>query len=342
LEALLPEKVPRARILVYDYDALGAFFGGDANVNLNNHAATFVADLTADRGSEAMKRKPLIFLCHGLGGLLVKKALTYSAQKGSNHKLSHLFDVFNSTYALLFFSTPHTKVSVETGQAFREMAIKFAKCGSQPAGQGPKITKFLNSLPEIVHQDFSQHTGQFRMYCIWEELETTFRSTRNLVVDQTSAVIDREDVEKSGVFADHLEMTRLSSKQSPGYNIVFSTIKEWSKQAPAAISTRWTESDALFNAMKVIEGSQELGIRGIVSHSRSLLLDTSSIKPHLPTKEAVKFVGRRRALKAIYDAFFPFGNLDLSLKRNVFVVHGMGGSGKTELCSTFALHYQSE
>lgn len=50
--------------------------------------------------------KPIIFLCHSLGGIIVKRALSYAqtrtAQKVSNDRL-----IFTCTYAVLFFGTPH-------------------------------------------------------------------------------------------------------------------------------------------------------------------------------------------------------------------------------------------
>jgi hypothetical protein len=48
----------------------------------------------------------IIFICHGLGGILVKKVLAYSSTRTSKN-VEYLHSIFTSTFAILFFGTPH-------------------------------------------------------------------------------------------------------------------------------------------------------------------------------------------------------------------------------------------
>lgn len=50
--------------------------------------------------------KLIIFLCHSLGGIIVKRALSY-AQTRTAHKVSNGRLIFTCTYAVLFFGTSH-------------------------------------------------------------------------------------------------------------------------------------------------------------------------------------------------------------------------------------------
>lgn len=65
-----------------------------------------VLGLQADRALEDCLQRPVIFICHGLGSIFVKKALAYSSTRTSQH-IEHLYSIFASTYAILFFGTPY-------------------------------------------------------------------------------------------------------------------------------------------------------------------------------------------------------------------------------------------
>ncbi len=60
-EKLLPTDIPNAKIFTYGYK------GPDMN-NVSQHAN----DLMIDLSSELRNKKPIIFIAHGLGGIIVK------------------------------------------------------------------------------------------------------------------------------------------------------------------------------------------------------------------------------------------------------------------------------
>ncbi|KAL8706412.1 MAG: hypothetical protein Q9201_000558 [Fulgogasparrea decipioides] len=107
LRDILPRSLNVARVLTFGYNAdTTAFYGSGSADRLLQHAQTLVADLQADRSLEGCSQRPIIFVCHGLGGILVKKALAYSSSRISKN-VEHFYSIFTSTYALLYFGTPH-------------------------------------------------------------------------------------------------------------------------------------------------------------------------------------------------------------------------------------------
>ncbi|PMD48997.1 hypothetical protein L207DRAFT_595617 [Hyaloscypha variabilis F] len=68
------------------------------------HAQTLVAQLEANRSLANASRRPLIFICHSLGGISV--ALAYSASRTSKN-VTHIHSIYVSTFAVLFLGTPH-------------------------------------------------------------------------------------------------------------------------------------------------------------------------------------------------------------------------------------------
>jgi hypothetical protein len=113
--------------------------GSTSSDRILQHAQTLIAQLEAERSVcipwhscyyhvliyvsqiSGAERRPLIFICHSLGGIIVKRvrmlrhlrsfrlhsqALAYSASRTSK-MVAHLHSIYASTYGILFLGTPH-------------------------------------------------------------------------------------------------------------------------------------------------------------------------------------------------------------------------------------------
>lgn len=103
---LLPETLPSARVFVYGYDtklrhALGAPVSKNTVYDI---ASDFLGILEAERRSHPSR--PLIFIAHSLGGIVVKELLRQSDGFQIHH--THLHQVYKATAAVMFFGTPHS------------------------------------------------------------------------------------------------------------------------------------------------------------------------------------------------------------------------------------------
>ena len=82
LRDYLPQTIPNVRVLTFDYDASPALFTGpEFPEKIQSHAITLVANLEGERDLGGVSNRPIIFICHGLGGLIVKSALIHSASR---------------------------------------------------------------------------------------------------------------------------------------------------------------------------------------------------------------------------------------------------------------------
>jgi len=95
LKDFLPEQLPQARILLFGYNANAVFNSFTAGVTEN--AGSLLNWLKLRRGD--CQTRPIIFIAHGLGGIIVKKALI-DAQANVGYESLDI-----ATLGIVFFGT---------------------------------------------------------------------------------------------------------------------------------------------------------------------------------------------------------------------------------------------
>lgn len=98
LRDFLPQKLPNARILVFGWNSNVAF--DTATSDVRDHAYNLLGSLAQQR--RGCPKRPIIFVAHSLGGLVVKKALVEAILDSKNYGTVH-----KATYGIAFFGTPH-------------------------------------------------------------------------------------------------------------------------------------------------------------------------------------------------------------------------------------------
>jgi len=288
-----------------------------------------------------MLKKPIIFICHGLGGVLVKKSLIYSNTRTAA-KVEHLWDVFVSTFAILFFGTPHGRAIRSHWLALEKLSDLTQQPRPGEIGQFQSATSDDDQVFQSVTGEFAPLMKQFRMFFFWEELPTLFGDHSMQIVDRSSAVLDLDNTEKAGIYATHSEMVKFDSRESSNYRTVIEALSRYCHDAPRIISHRWTQAIPALNQLRAGE-AYELGGLGFDVHlerpfrHHKIAVHKSGPRCfYAPQEAAADYVGRETMFQTVCDAFFPMGEPIVCTKRKSFVVFGMGGSGKTQFCSKFA------
>ncbi|KAL9105924.1 MAG: hypothetical protein Q9227_008984 [Pyrenula ochraceoflavens] len=102
---LVPLSFPTARVLTYGYDTrIRHKFGSAASKStVYDIAGDFLVALEAERRGQPSR--PVIFVAHSLGGIIVKEMLRRSSACHRNHTI--LQSISDSTTGIMFFGTPH-------------------------------------------------------------------------------------------------------------------------------------------------------------------------------------------------------------------------------------------
>ncbi|KAI0142627.1 hypothetical protein GGR57DRAFT_519738 [Xylariaceae sp. FL1272] len=335
--------IKTARVLAYGYDASSAqFLTNAATVAFQRSAECLVQELYADRKFSGMLRRPIIFICHGLGGILVKKSLVYSSTRTAA-KIDHLWDQFVSTFAILFLGTPHDKTRRSIWLALERLSNSSWHSKVLPSDRLLRSAGEDEVFFQTVTAEFVPIMKQFHMFFFWEELRTSFGDRYEYIVDPSSAVVDVDNTEKAGIHATHTQMTKFSSETMSGFRTIVEAISRYSQSEPQAISRRWSQAIPALKKLRADEIFQLGGLAfDINSQKPSFTNDMGAhreITSHFyPPQDATPdFIGREAMFESLAKTLLTAqSTMAPAPRRKTFIIFGMGGSGKTQFCSKFA------
>ncbi|KAI1426992.1 hypothetical protein F5Y12DRAFT_739426 [Xylaria sp. FL1777] len=319
LRDLLPKDLPGIRVLTWGYDANTHSSDRVSCQYLYDHARELVSDLTRKRSLTQSVERPIIFIAHSLGGLVVKSALIHSDGARQGALIEHR-SIKTSTYGVVYMGTPHQGgSSVQLGRVLVNVASIFIAADD-------RILKHLERDSEWLQQQLSQYnpiSNQFVTKFAYETYETpTILGHKILVVPKASAVVPGQaNAEPIAINSDHINMVKFSGNTDGGYIKVSETLQIIAKDAGGKIRLRW-ETEAQID--------QAQG-RNINKPSLSFdTLQTTQRCYYLPFLKNKRFTGRDAILDTLKEKLFT------QQESQKLVITGLGGVGKTQVALQLA------
>lgn len=99
-----PEDIPRARFITYGYDT--AFGASHSIQGVRELARTLLYGLAILRRRTQTQQRPLLFICHSLGGVVLQEVLVMSS-KATEPEQKEWLEVVKVTYGLVFMGVPN-------------------------------------------------------------------------------------------------------------------------------------------------------------------------------------------------------------------------------------------
>ena len=328
----------KPRILSYGYEADASTFLGDEAINgITQLAQTLVSSLQAVRGLDSASQRPIIFICHGLGGIIVKKALVFSATQVSN-KVIHNYSIYISTFGILFLGTPH--------EGFERGFVRHCTHGGRKSGDLDMIMARHEVAFKSVADQFAQLMKQYHVFFFWEQHRTKIGHHYGFVVRVSSAAPSLDNTDRCGISANHSEMGQFADRNASSYRTILGAVLRYTKEAQVSIASRWRNAIKYLNTQRSIEASELVGF-DVHDNNRPFMYVKTPKTPqeefqglrnkyfHVPHRVSSIFTGqirlhlelRKKMIKPAWSHSPP--------RRRVFVLCGMGGSGKTQFCLKF-------
>ncbi|KAL7271080.1 hypothetical protein RUND412_006184 [Rhizina undulata] len=165
------------------------------------------------------KKRPIIFICHSFGGVVVKKALILAHAAPESSDESHLF---KSVYGIIFLATPHQGFTFSTSAAikspFRSDPLKELKAGSKSLELMLFEFKHIGaSLEKIV--SFYESNGQISSSIL------PLLTVGMKVVTKESALTNLPNEIALPLDETHADMPKFSNIDSPSFLIVVGTLQ---------------------------------------------------------------------------------------------------------------------
>ncbi|KAK3322732.1 hypothetical protein B0H66DRAFT_602162 [Apodospora peruviana] len=319
LETLLPKSAAGARIMTYCYNAEALSPQVLVRKILYSLALDLVHRVKQRReGEPAKSRRPVIFVAHSLGGLVVQRALVIASESSD----VSLQDVELSTAGLLFFGTPSTSLSAD---GLADAIIKIARFSTSKrrrlhASEEGAIREdaawFLSEMEAFKPIESRIETESFI-----EAVKTTFRtnsSRSSLIVGATTAAFPGTNSYR--LQARHTSLVKFDGPDDPGYQRFVDALSAMIKAAQTRVAEKWLVHD---NAERLLSGGH-----------RAYMESGFGIESWVP--DGVPLMGSRQhiahGLEQTVDECSRKGDL------TIVIAHGDKGAGKTTVARHYALN----
>ncbi|KAL2168856.1 hypothetical protein VTG60DRAFT_6758 [Thermothelomyces hinnuleus] len=171
-KTLLPSELPTARVLTFGYDAYVTDWRGVVSQSrIGNHSWNLLTSLATYRDKDDTNERPIIFVCHSMGGLVCKDALVTSRQRSERH----LQNILQSTRGIAFLGTPHhgsdlarwaERLSRQIG-LIKQTNTKILEVLKQ---ESEVLARIQDGFHTMVSARDKEGQGQIEITCFFEEL----------------------------------------------------------------------------------------------------------------------------------------------------------------------------
>jgi len=198
--------------------------------DISDFARALLEDVKAQRISQEDKRRPLVFLCHSMGGIVVKKAFNISVVDQERYGA-----IRSAVPAIVFFATPHR------GSDYADFFTKVARVSNVPLTSTAGLTgkaryNLIKSLKKDsatlsdISIDFRHHTKEIKIFSFLEQNSTP--PLKEKVVDDMSGRLDVDTETAIPMLGcDHRTICRFSGKEDTNYKKVLNILQEIATEA---------------------------------------------------------------------------------------------------------------
>ncbi|KAI5837656.1 hypothetical protein DFP73DRAFT_531594 [Morchella snyderi] len=303
---------PRVRILTYGYNS--GLLSNTSTAGIAEFAQGLLESVTNARRLSDQEERPIVFVAHSLGGIVVKKALV-KASKGTNHQRK----VLRATYALICVGVPN--------RGMRNDELRTMVKG-QPNEALISDLGMKSETLQLLHNAFSKIFSNSRVISVYEtQLSNTVQKgesgkwnrdgTLSLMVPSQSAtksVHTEASCDQLSRNVDHSALAKFSNRDEDYFNL------------------RGRIFDCVDKSIPTVRARFEKDMQES-SHLGSVSSKLYQLPFELVFARNSNFTGGEDLLFNIHERI-----LDRGFKK--VILSGIGGLGKTNIVLEYAYRYQ--
>ncbi|KAL3485464.1 hypothetical protein BJX62DRAFT_242897 [Aspergillus germanicus] len=231
---LLPKDLPEARILVFSYPASLAYFfpetgDHDPTTTPGRHTVELRNALTRLQESTISKGRPVIFIAHGLGGLICAELTSICSSWGAQPRIK----------GIIFFSTPFGDGQDESWESIIRAYHTFLSANhsilpaysSAGAAQSTDAQRIIQDFNAVTSARDDDDESSLRLVFLLPKHKIKDRDGNAvMMVEHDYAVLEGHD--GAIIPGDQVSMTNFADGDSRGYRFICQSIQEWTEGAP--------------------------------------------------------------------------------------------------------------
>ncbi|KAL8371675.1 hypothetical protein RB595_001465 [Gaeumannomyces hyphopodioides] len=227
LNDLLPHKLPRTRVMTFGYNA--SVVGNTSVAGIRDNARSLLISLRDKRDGDGTYNRPIVFVGHSLGGIIIKQALRIARNE------PRLAIVADSTKGIVFFGTPHRGTDVANwGELLAK--VKSASYGTRPRTKFLKLLRSNSNDLMDLSEDFRPIAQNYALVSFIEQNIISKLGFNRVVVAKHSAVMEMPHEEQMHINGDHSTMCKFS--RNPGDANRFDAVWRSIQRAARGTDTR--------------------------------------------------------------------------------------------------------
>ncbi|EXA37748.1 hypothetical protein NW761_009922 [Fusarium oxysporum] len=228
------------RVLSFGYNAHR--FGDVANTRIIHHANDLLRNLVLKRLDHP--DRPLIFIAHSLGGLVVKRAILLCATNDDWKAVKQ------ATKSIIFMGTPHMGSEKAEDLVVVQKLASLMKLQTAVATNLTKeLRAFSNSVQDINMEFTIDVHRSIKLLCCYESHPQRLpNGTKEIIVPQWSAVL--QGVDNIDLNCTHSGLPKFASPLHPRFELFWGEVERLVRLAesppikPIKKAPTWTDDDA--------------------------------------------------------------------------------------------------
>ncbi|TLS20914.1 uncharacterized protein PpBr36_10715 [Pyricularia pennisetigena] len=286
-----------------------------------------LCDMVSDQLSMDLARvdgeaeRDLIFIAHGIGGLIVKDALSTTAVSQVFGKRSELGSIYPRTVGVIFLGTPQKGHGRQTLAQCAAIAARLDSAGGAGGAGGGHMDDAFFRIMADSNDALETHRGEFALIsrdlpvvCVREQLTTAVRGVDML--PKNCASYEGLNVTTDDIFRDHNGLAKYSDRQDPGYFQLVGHISKLTRR------TRFQDTEAGMIRSKEILDALHYDMRENENKANEELKQTSA---WILSAKDTQGSGAGDNVPNAFNNWLEDPN------QSIFWISGNPGSGKTTL-----------
>ncbi|KAE8452345.1 hypothetical protein EG329_001045 [Mollisiaceae sp. DMI_Dod_QoI] len=207
LRDFLPNQLPEARVFTYGYDATVAF--SKSSAELDGFARNFLHRAESSRVSKVEQARPMVVICHSLGGLLFKQALSIC------HSDPIYREMIDKFLGVVFMGTPHGGSDVAFWASYAGKLLNIVTFGTRTNKDLLLLLRKDSTFLGSLSQKFKAQCDSLQVLTFYETEKFPLLNCR--IVEKESAHLEVPNEHFLPIQSDHRGMCRFSNSTSQRY-----------------------------------------------------------------------------------------------------------------------------